>query len=372
MFFNSEKRKEKKRLKAAQKQLEEAILSDDNEQINAALKSGADPNKPNDNNVLPLSVLFARENMAGAEVLLQNGALLSAEDSYGTPIHTLSQFSDQEAALDLLEVTEEDYDLEVCNAMDQTPLHMACISENSYVAKVFVEIGANVNARDNAQSAPIFTAAYNGDFDLVLYFFEHGADLNVKNSNDESPLMSAINSPAADPDLIVWILNQGADVDEVNTNDETPLHLACKKGTEEYGSADNKELIIFYLLANGADPNPERDRNRKRPIDYVKDDSFILAQLLGNADDIYDDPVRMLTEIGTAALMMKMPQTAEPFLIHAVQYDEDNGTANYYLGVLLLEAGEEERSMDFLVKAAQLGDPEALDFMKEMGIEFDG
>lgn len=370
-FFDSAKRAEKKRRREAQKRLERAILSDDTAGIAQALEDGADPNHPNDADVLPLTIVLARDNLVGARILVRGGASLSSRGSHGTPLHALCQLEDQEAALDVMEAADDEAELELDarNAMGQTPLHMACLANNDEIARVLVELGADVNAEDDLRSTPALAAASNGDFELVRFLCDKGADLEVRSSAGEDMLAAAIVAPEPSPDLVGWLLMRGADGEAVNDDGETPLHLACRKRAEEDGREEDREMIIFALLAAGADPDPGADRHRLRPIDYVKDDAFVVGQLLGNAKRIREDPGAALSEVGVTAFLAKRLPTAERFLVEAVRSDDEDAAAHYHLGVLRLERGQQDEAMDLLVRAAQLGDEEALGFMQQMGIE---
>jgi hypothetical protein len=56
------------------------------------------------------------------------------------------------------------------------------------VAKLLLEHGADIHARDNANWTPLHWAAYKGHFDVARLLLERGADPTVKNRDGKTPL----------------------------------------------------------------------------------------------------------------------------------------------------------------------------------------
>ncbi len=106
-----------------------------------------------------------------------------------------------------------------------TPLHMACRFDLARVAKRLLELGAEVDAYDEARETALYRAVNLGYVDCATVLVEGGANLDFQN-------------------------RKGA----------TPLHRVAQRG---------KRLIVPVLLEGGADPNIA-DRAGKTPIDYAR------------------------------------------------------------------------------------------------------
>ena len=113
----------------------------------------------------------------------------------------------------------------ICNNRKVTPLHMACRFDLPCVAAKLIELGANVDAYDEARETPLFRAVNLGYSDCAEV-----------------------------------LLGAGANVDFQNRKGTTPLHRAAQRG---------KRLIAPLLLAAGADPRIA-DNHGKRPVDYAR------------------------------------------------------------------------------------------------------
>ena len=95
-----------------------------------------------------------------------------------------------------------------------TPLHLATLCNHKAIVELLISNGADVNAKDDNGSAPIFGAVFD---------FEAG---------DRIETMKAL-------------VAHGADVNSTDTDGLTPLHNAAMNG---------RAKITEFLLANNADP----------------------------------------------------------------------------------------------------------------------
>ena len=77
------------------------------------------------------------------------------------------------------------------NATKVMPLHSAASSRNLAAARVLLERGAPVNARQQGGWVPIHAAAQNGDADMIDLLLAHGADSEIANDEGKTPAMVA-------------------------------------------------------------------------------------------------------------------------------------------------------------------------------------
>lgn len=116
-------------------------------------------------------------------------------------------------------------------------LHDACKNGNENAAKYLVDVGANVNIKNNAGKMPLHIACKNGNETIVRYLIAHGADAKG------FPLTEAMN---LNDEIIKLLIDRGADVNSKDHLDNTPLCKAYK---------NNNKAIVKYLLERNADAN---------------------------------------------------------------------------------------------------------------------
>jgi len=104
-----------------------------------------------------------------------------------------------------------------------TPLHRLYghNPENTEMARLLIEAGADVNARDMHGATPLHVAVSQGAVEVVELLLNHGATVNTKTSKTSSPSY---------------------------TPESTPLHLI----TRIYDQAE-RDKIVDLLIAHGAD-----------------------------------------------------------------------------------------------------------------------
>jgi ankyrin repeat protein len=84
----------------------------------------------------------------------------------------------------LAEVTEHD-------GRGRTPLHYAACYGQKDTAKLLIEKGTDVDARDRWQQTPLHVAASFGNIQVVRMLVAEGADLNAQGSGGYTPLDEA-------------------------------------------------------------------------------------------------------------------------------------------------------------------------------------
>lgn len=119
--------------------------------------------------------------------LVRDTASVSAFSSDGfTALHFASYFGQPECALLLMEHGAR-ADAVARNPMQVMPLHSAASARNLQGARLLLEHGAPVNARQQSGWVPIHAAAQNGDRPMVELLLEYGADPAVTNDHGQSP-----------------------------------------------------------------------------------------------------------------------------------------------------------------------------------------
>lgn len=120
--------------------------------------------------------------------------LATAADSLSkdgfTALHFACYFGQADAVRLLLE-SGAVVDRVAANPTRVMPLHSAASARNVAAAKLLLEHGAPVNARQNGGWAPIHAAAQNGDQAMAELLLNYGADPGIVNDDGKTPAIIA-------------------------------------------------------------------------------------------------------------------------------------------------------------------------------------
>ncbi|MDH3659979.1 MAG: ankyrin repeat domain-containing protein [Alphaproteobacteria bacterium] len=139
------------------------------------------------------------------------------------------------------------------------------------LARRFVDIGADVEARDRFGNTALNIAARMGHQDLIGYLLEEGSDFEKANLAGSTPLLRAVESDRRR--AAKALLDAGADPNVANLKGIRPLIAAAFNGNDR---------LVKLLLEHGADPD-HADRTGKSAIIYAAGKGFggIVEQLIG-------------------------------------------------------------------------------------------
>ena len=128
-----------------------------------------------------------------------------------------------------------------------TKLHLASRDGRLEDIKLLLELGADVNARNNHQWTPLHNATVNGHNKVAKFLLQNGSDVHAKNIQQDTSLHLAANAQIAE-----LLIEHGADVDDKNRVGWTPLHSAAYKGHLK---------VVEVLLRLGARKDLKNDKD---------------------------------------------------------------------------------------------------------------
>jgi ankyrin repeat protein/predicted DsbA family dithiol-disulfide isomerase len=179
-----------------------AVRAGDVEQVDAALKSGAGVNSPDNWGRTPLIVALQQGKVPVAELLLSRGASVAATDAWGrTPLLVATQLKNT-AAIRLL--LEKKSDVNAANRNDITPLIAAAQTGNQEAATMLLRAGAAPDRADNLGWTALMWAAYRKDAAIVKLLLDNGADA-AKMGRDKATALEIARSRGADAALIALL-----------------------------------------------------------------------------------------------------------------------------------------------------------------------
>lgn len=114
-------------------------------------------------------------------------------------------------------------------------------------------ISLNLNMLDHAGDSLLHIACRQGSRDMALKLIELGVDINGKDEFARTPL--AIACDGHSEDLALMLIRNGADVNTHDIVHQTPLHIACQEGLEIVALALMLHGANFHKDVEGDGPN---------------------------------------------------------------------------------------------------------------------
>ncbi len=120
-----------------------------------------------------------------------DASVLNSRSGDGFTALHFACFFGQPAAARLLIENGAAVDAVAANPTQVMPLHSAAAARNLEGARLLLERGAPVNARQQSGWVPIHSAAQNGDRGMVELLLQHRADPKLANDDGKTPAMVA-------------------------------------------------------------------------------------------------------------------------------------------------------------------------------------
>jgi ankyrin repeat protein len=143
------------------------------------------------------------------------------------------------------------------NAKDEknaTPLHYAVQNGHTETALVLIQQGAAIDAQSDYDDAPLHIAARNGYVAIVHMLIQKGANINAQGDCGDTPLYVAVQNEHTK--TAQMLIEQGAQMNGQDNISSAPLHIAAENGCIE---------IARTLMQKGADINPQ-DEDGNTPL----------------------------------------------------------------------------------------------------------
>ncbi|OXU30442.1 hypothetical protein TSAR_011978 [Trichomalopsis sarcophagae] len=307
-----------------------AVASNDIDIIQLLLNTGAMVNDSRMDGLTPLHIAIVSGKEENVKLLLNHNARLDIKDLFGkTPLHHLAaciNYYNEEVMLSIARLILQ-YGIDVkttlneCTDSGETALHYAIINGSTELIKLFLQYGANVNAKNRDGKSPLYFAIEFNNLSIAKVLLRNGARVNDKMNHGLTALHEAITRRAEKS--VRLLLSYKAEVNAKDIYGKTPLHLAARLN---YLDERTMDKIVKLLLDKGADVN-----------DYTNlgETAFHCAVVNGN-----EKLVRLFLEYG-ADVNMKNYDGKSP-LHFAIQYSNKN------IVKLLLDRGAniDERTND--------------------------
>lgn len=141
-----------------------------------------------------------------------------------------------------------------------TPLHLTIVHNQEEIAKLLLQNGASVKAKDaTTQATPLHFAALYGRANLATLLLQNGADVNDIMKFNITPLLVA--AQFSQPQLIELLLQHKANINHCDQEGFTALHFTA---------TNNDEASTLLLIKNGANVNA-KDKREATPLKIAQE-----------------------------------------------------------------------------------------------------
>ena len=215
----------------------------------------------------PLHTALFNRQYAVLEFLLENGADHNIRDEDG---RTLFEFA---AAYNNRERVARIYNRvglpvpdipatveELMNAIGDCGATSTKEKGQKRVQEILRSTPGLIHQKDKHGNSPLHRAAFYHLEDIIKLLVEMGADVNAKNNSGKTPL----HKISHDQDIARFLIQNGARVNEQDNYGQTPLHVIAGYPGEESGIK-----VARILLANGASAGIQ-DVSGKTPVEIAQ------------------------------------------------------------------------------------------------------
>jgi len=187
----------------------------------------------------------------------------------------LRSFAESGDLLELEKLIRRGVDISARDSEGNTALHKAMtwlphLKDKNIlaVAKILVENGADTNAVNNYGETPIFLAASEGFYDVVVLLHENGARLNVADNGGFNPLHDIAKRLPGRPSNFKLIIEQDGKEVEITDPDEIRKIQGSHPDDEYYRYINTAK----YLIENGINVNQKNKKDNQTPLFHAADE----------------------------------------------------------------------------------------------------
>ena len=220
--------------------------------------------------LLHCAAKFGRASIV--KYLLSQGLSDTAQDEHKRgllPIHYAARSNDR-TTLDALNYQQQA--LKAVSAIGDSPLHIAAELGKINMVHYLLELGADVNCRDNEDRTPLHRAAQTGQNEVISLLLSYKSSRNQCDKNGRNPFLYAVAT--GNIDVVSLLILQDDKYSFADSEGVTAMHIAAEK---------NKLPMMLFLNGKDSLTFSVKDKNLKRPIHFAAHD---------NAIDVFDTIIK--------------------------------------------------------------------------------
>ncbi|TPP56788.1 Transient receptor potential cation channel subfamily A member 1 [Fasciola gigantica] len=191
----------------------------------------------------PLLMAVKNQHLSMVELLLDSDAdYMRMDKRHNNVLHYACQSGDGLLVEKLMKQTGVMDLLDQGNRKNETPLHLAVLSQDIQMCEYLLDKGANIHSKTIRGETVLHYASLESQLFITRLLVEQGALLDEVDDEYQTPLFKAVRGGQVN--VVRLLLKRGAFVNHKDSAHQTPLILAAKLG---------KVDICDELLTNGAD-----------------------------------------------------------------------------------------------------------------------
>jgi len=322
------------------------------ETVKALLDKGADINtKEKLGPVTPLFVAAEKKKVDVLKYLLEKGADVHAKNEYDqTALHQVAMQRWHNDSVIAAILVDHGAQLEARDNKGFTPLIIASDFHNLPLVAFLISKGANVNAKTAKNRTALYRAAREGDFPLVKLLVENGADINTQY---EGLSALGVAETEGNHQIAQWLRQRGGSNMKLSAGE---IYL---RALDRYMQGDHVGAIAAYTEAIKLDPG-NWQFYYNRGVALFKDGKHDLAE----ADfkkTIEVDPSRIDAYINLDSLLARRGKWDEiiSYWNHFIELNPNNGRAYLERGGAYHNKGDDGSAFKDVAKSCKLGHADA-------------
>lgn len=228
--------------------LEKNIVNGNIEMVQSLIDIGANLNEINQDGNSPLTMAIAADNLSIIKLLIGKGANLDEHVNGRSHISNLILEGRNNLAKELVEMGAN---INSRDEIGRSSLAIACASNNHEMVKFLISKGAN--PREKIWNSELINQAISrNNIDLLNTFIEGGIDPNSRDEHGRSCLEVAVYSN--NPETVKFLISKGANIEEKVNESICLIDYASSKGLDtivevmrlcsEKKSLQQKEVVI--------------------------------------------------------------------------------------------------------------------------------
>lgn len=192
--------------------------------------------------VTPLMLAASSKNLDLVKLLVDRGANVKAQDETSSSVLF---YAAEGGSCEIFQfLKQKGADIKVDDKKQQTLLHLAV---NFNMAKMLLDMGLSVHAKDADGCTPLHYAAGRPDIQVIKLLLDHGAHINIESYIFKKTALYFAIRYHCTFEKIQLLLHRGSNIKRPSMDKQTPLHWAVDRGCGHE--------IVKILIDSGADVN---------------------------------------------------------------------------------------------------------------------